>query len=49
LEKARPAATQYQALLADAVKADTRKLSSFGAFQQAWRRLPSEGVRARAA
>jgi Ca2+-binding EF-hand superfamily protein len=29
-----PIATQYQALIADEVKADTRKLESFAAFQQ---------------
>jgi hypothetical protein len=29
-----PLATQYQALIADAVKADTRKLASFEAFQK---------------
>ena len=33
-KKLGPLATQYQALIADAVKADTRKLSSFEAFQK---------------
>ena len=33
-KKLGPIATQYQALISDEVKADTRKLSSFAAFQK---------------
>jgi hypothetical protein len=33
-KKLGPLATQYQALISDEVKADTRKLSSFEAFQK---------------
>ena len=41
-----PLAMQYQALIADEVKADTRKLSSFEAFQRGVAGdIQAEGVR----
>jgi Ca2+-binding EF-hand superfamily protein len=43
-ERLGPRALQYQSLLADAVKADTRKLSSFEAFQKGVISEPTVGM-----